>query len=243
MTGYLERLIGRVAHGQADTRPAPAFRFAPDAAGSIPSETPETFETSVAEPAQAEPERPRQLPAETPSTVVPPRPSPRETVRERGRLVPQVAAALLQREGGAPRARPTTSLEPQSSVMIGEEPPAHAQARPVRPDAWPVRQALAGGTRSPPESEDTTAARDAAIPEPTFLLPPQPDATSTIPSREQTSPRTVGTDLPRVTVRIGRIEIRREPTKPADRRAPAAPRHRPRLGLDEYLDQRRRGER
>ena len=89
MTGYLERLIARVVHGQTDTRPAPALRFA----------------LGVAEPAQAEAEPPRQPPAEAPSTVVPPRPSPRETVREHGRLVPQVAAALLHREGGAARAR------------------------------------------------------------------------------------------------------------------------------------------
>jgi hypothetical protein len=128
-------------------------------------------------------------------------------------------------------------------VIIGEEPPAHAEAPAVQPGSWPVRRAPAGASRSPRDGEGAAAARDAAPPAPLFLLPPQPKVTSTIRSREQAPAGTVGTDLPSVTVRIGRIEIRRAPAKPEERRAPAAPRHRPRLGLDEYLDQRRRGDR
>jgi hypothetical protein len=242
VSGYLERLIARVAHGQADTRPARAFRFAPDAAKSSPAETPETLETLIAEPPATAAEPPRQPPGEAPSMAAPPRRTPRATPSERRRPVPPLAAAEPRREG-APRARAATSPESRPRVIIGEEPPGHAQAPAVQANSRPVRRTPAGGSRPPQDGEGAAAAPDAAPPAPPFLLARQPEITSTISSREQVPAGTVGPDLPSVTVRIGRIEIRREPAKPEERRAPAAPRHRPRLGLDEYLDQRRRGER
>jgi hypothetical protein len=233
MTGYLEQLIGRVAHGQADTRPASAFRFAFEAVELASIETPGRFQTVVAEPAKAgatptcrspaEPakagaEPTRRFAATAARPTTPQRRLPREPARDSGRVAPPMVSPQLRAQREV-HARPTSSSRSQPRVIIREE-----------PSAWR-------------EAEDTATADDTGKPEPIFLLPTQPDAASTIPSREQTPTRTAAADLPPVTVRIGRIEIRREQTKLSERRPPATPRRPPRLGLEEYLNQRRRGER
>ena len=116
---------------------------------------------------------------------------------------------------------------PQSGAIARKQ-RARPQAPSALPAAWRVRPAPTGGTRPP---EAATADRDGLEPVPTFLLPPQPSAALATPAREQALSRSAERDLPTVTVRIGRIEVRREPPR------------RPRFGLDDYLDQRRRGER
>lgn len=224
MTGYLERLIGRVAHGRADTRPARRARFAEPTIGPAP---PETLDAELARPSER-PQRPAGVrpPEDAPSPgpgPVPAGTAGRSTVRTTSPSVRRAETGERARETAPFPARPRDGAQPGDG---GGLPPG--DRRETQPAARNPR------TRNEPANR--------------FLLPPEPRPASLgasappgPPPRSAHAADSAGAAP--ITVRIGRIEIQREPPKAPEPRAAARPDYRPRLDLKEYLAQRRRGER
>lgn len=247
MSGYLDRLIGRVAHSRADTRPVIAPRFAPPPADMAQPAEPGTGSRPDQAGAPVPPQRSTQRREA----------AGHETRSERLSLrsLPQNAgnwtlAAQATQSSESLAAGSVREIRPAAEMRVsGISAERRGYASPVATHSEALLRSPSTSSTSDHPAPSADEPRTNATP---FLLPPLGDARAHAPAAISHLPEPGVApsaaergepEPPAVTVHIGRIEVRSEAPKPSARQKPARTPYRPRLRLDDYLVERREGKR